>query len=184
MKSLGKVQIQSVKNKQIWQAMPNEDYSAVVLADAPTASMTYFEVMEMIDNQICLQSAYVHNGNATYVSARWGDWYGKLQLQTPRSAHWITEPKGDEIFALINIGGNDEVAFMLSSNRRYVSARFDAKDPRTSNNGYSISVNQGFTLFDSGYGSPVTSIRTWEQFRLLGDIATVKAIIAAVGVQQ
>lgn len=181
MESLGRVQVQSVQNSQIWQAMPEEDYSAVVLAAASSAANTYFDVLRIKENQICLRSAVTKNGAATYVSARWGDWYGKLQLQEPHSAGWITAVGGDETFLLVNIGGGD-VALKLANPSRFVSARIDTPDTRTHNNGITVSVNQGFTLFDSGYGAAVESLGGWEKFKLLGDSATIEALVSEVGV--
>jgi streptogramin lyase len=87
---------------------------------------------------------------------------------------------GDETFALINIG-NGQVAFKLINPSAYVSARLDQPDPRTDNDGISVSVRSGFTLFSSSAtssGTYVTSVADWERFELVGaDSATLSRIM-------
>lgn len=185
MESLGRVQIRSADNGQYWVAKLEQDYSAIVLADSPHDTYSWFDLMKLPGaNHVALRSSYKSGGLWTYVSAR-PDWYGKLQLQAPGSADWITRVGGNETYGLVNVG-DGEVAFRLIDPSGFVSAHLDIVDPRAGN-GHPLSIRVRIELFTSvgqTSGALVAAIGRWERFRFAGaagdDLERIVGVAAVV----
>jgi hypothetical protein len=168
MESLGRVQIRSSDNGQYWVAKLEHDYSAIVLG-SPHDTYSWFDVMKLPGaNHVAFRSSHQAGGRWTYVSAR-PDWYGKLQLQAPDSADWITAVGGNETYGLVNLGGG-EVAFRLIDPSGFVSAHLDIVDSRAGD-GHPLSIRVRIELFTSvgqRSGAYVNVIGKWERFRFVG----------------
>lgn len=154
------------------QILCNDDYSALVVPQGsgqPDSSSSLFTLYALGSSaQVALGINCCGTGE-NYVSNRFGDWYGKLQVQAPGSADWITAVGGDEIYMLFPLppdgAGQKGIALWSSMYNAFVSVRYDEADDRA-DNGYPVRTRMG-GLFGSDPGTPVTNAAAWETLQLV-----------------
>ncbi|MGA3187639.1 MAG: hypothetical protein ABSF22_11085 [Bryobacteraceae bacterium] len=170
MNPLGQVYLKT-NNGEYAQVMCNQDYSAIVVlpgSGVPAASAGLFTLYATGSNaQVALGINSCGVGQV-FASDRHGDWYGKLQVQAPFSADWITQAQGDEIYMLFPLpsatGGQKGLALLNPLYQAFVSVRYDEQDNRAGN-GYPLRTRMG-PLFGSDQGTPITAVGAWETMQL------------------
>ena len=161
---IGKIFLTAKKTGQHAEVMYSQDYSALVVANNPAVKSTGSNaVWEMYGNAGSTGQVAFKNGNC-FASGRFGDWYGKLQVQAPGSADWITRAQGDETCTLYPLGMGD-FAIHNPMYNAFVSVRFDEPDGRAGN-GYPLSLKKNMNFFGGSVsgGTPVTAVGEFETF--------------------
>jgi hypothetical protein len=171
MNPLGQVYLKT-NNGQYAQVMCQQDYSAIVVLPGPGQPESDNALFTLYSSGSDAQVALGINAcdaGQVFASDRHGDWYGKLQVQAPGSADWITDAQGDEIFMLFPLpadgNGQKSLALYNPLYQAFVSVRFDETDPRAQN-GYPLRTRTG-PLFGGDPGTAVTTVGAYETMQLV-----------------
>jgi hypothetical protein len=170
MNALGQVYLKSSSGDYA-RVMCNQDYSAIVVlpgSGKPPASSGLFTLYATGSNAQVALGINACGVGEVFASDRHGDWYGKLQVQAPGSADWITKAQGDEIYTLFPLpaqaGGQKGLALLNSLGSAFVSVRYDEQDNRA-DNGHPLRTRSG-PLFGSDIGTPITAVGSWETLQM------------------
>jgi hypothetical protein len=182
MNALGQVYLKT-NNGQYAQVTCNQDYSAIVVipdSGTPGPSSALFTLYATGSNAQVALGINACGVGQVFASDRHNDWYGKLQVQAPGSADWITQAQGDEIYMLFPLaaasGGQKGLALYNPLYQAFVSVRFDETDDRAQD-GYPLRTRMG-TLFGSDVGTPITTVGAWETIQLVfGDGSSAARLV-------
>lgn len=180
---LGQVRLQS-SDGRFAQVKCNQDYSAVVVSSrstsTPGASVSLFTMYAFGSNARVALGRKACIDRVVFASDRQNDWYGKIQVQAPRSADWITAARGDETYILFPLeadgNGQKKLALLNESYNVFVSVRYDEKNPRA-DDAYPLRTRSGGRVFSgpTDSGTPITNVGSWEKLQLVFEDGTSAA---------